>query len=82
MNQQMQASPPSLGKTAPRASVMIRPCTTPEEFRACTEVEKEVWNFDAGEAAGMFLPINSGGENPYEVDTGVLLICPLVSSHA
>ena len=37
---------------------------------------------DAGEAAGMFLPINSGGANPYEVDTGVLLICPLVSSHA
>lgn len=37
---------------------------------------------DAGEAAGEFLPINSGGGNPYEVDTGVLLICPLVSPHA
>jgi hypothetical protein len=28
------------------------------------------------------LPINSGGSNPYEVDTGNLLICPTVSSHA
>jgi len=38
---------------------------------------------DAAEAAGnVFLPINSGGGNPYEVDTGNLLICPTVSSHA
>ena len=38
---------------------------------------------DAAEAAGnVFLPINSGGSNPYEVDTGNLLICPTVSSHA
>jgi hypothetical protein len=36
---------------------------------------------DAAEAAGEFLPI-SGGANPYEVETGVVLICPLVSSHA
>ncbi len=38
---------------------------------------------DAAEAAGnVFLPINSGGANVYEVDTGNLLICPTVSSHA
>jgi hypothetical protein len=36
---------------------------------------------DTAEAAGAFLPI-SGGANPYEVETGVVLICPLVSSHA
>ncbi len=40
-------------------------------------------DLDAAEAAGnVFLPINSGGSNPYEVDTGNLLICPTVSSHA
>ncbi len=40
-------------------------------------------DIDAAEAAGnVFLPINSGGSNPYEVDTGNLLICPTVSSHA
>src|SRR5215469_9459270 len=37
---------------------------------------------DAGEAAGHFLPINSGGENPFEVDTGVIFLCVLVSQHA
>jgi hypothetical protein len=40
-------------------------------------------DLDAAEAAGnVFQPINSGGSNPYEVDTGNLLICPIVSSHA
>jgi len=40
-------------------------------------------DLDAAEAAGnVFLPINRGGSNPYEVDTGNLLICPIVSSHA
>lgn len=40
-------------------------------------------DLDAAEAAGnVFLPINQGGENPYEIDTGNVLICPLVSSHA
>jgi hypothetical protein len=38
---------------------------------------------DAAEAAGnVFLRINDGGANPYEVDTGNLLICPTVSIHA
>lgn len=38
---------------------------------------------DAAEEAGnVFLPINQGGSNPYEIETGNLLICPIVSSHA
>ena len=40
-------------------------------------------DLDAAEVAGnAFLPINTGGANVYEVDTGNLLICPTVSSHA
>jgi hypothetical protein len=40
-------------------------------------------DLDAAEAAGnVFAPINSGGANPYEIDTGNLLICPTVSRHA
>lgn len=39
---------------------------------------------DAAEAAGDFLPIAKGinPANPYEIPTGHVLICPLVSSHA
>lgn len=40
---------------------------------------------DAAEAAGEFLPINhdlTKGPNPYEIQTGKILICPLVSPHA
>ncbi len=38
---------------------------------------------DAAEQAGnVFVPINQGGANPYEIDTGNLLTCPTVSSHA
>jgi hypothetical protein len=40
-------------------------------------------DLDAAEEAGnVFLPINQGGENPYEIDTGNVLICPIVSNHA
>ncbi len=40
-------------------------------------------DLDAAEVAGnVFLQINPGGANPYEVDTGNLLICPTVSLHA
>jgi hypothetical protein len=40
-------------------------------------------DLDAAEAAGnVFLPINQGGANPYEIETGNVLICPIVSSHA
>jgi hypothetical protein len=37
---------------------------------------------DAGEAAGHFLPINHGGGNPFEVDTGIVFLCVLVSKSA
>ena len=37
---------------------------------------------DAGEAAGHFLPINQGGANPFEFDTGIIFLCVIVSSHA
>ena len=38
---------------------------------------------DAADAAGgVFLKINVGGDNEYEIDTGNVLICPLVSPHA
>ena len=40
-------------------------------------------DLDAAEVAGnVFLPINTGGSNLYEIDTGNLLICPTVSNHA
>ena len=41
-------------------------------------------DIDAAEAAGTFLPINPDphAENPFEIDTGTVLICPLVSPHA
>jgi len=37
---------------------------------------------DAAEAAGAFLPINPGPGNPYEIETGTVLICPFVSPNA
>ncbi|GAB4012699.1 hypothetical protein [Nocardioides ultimimeridianus] len=37
---------------------------------------------DAGEAAGHFLPINQGGDNEFEVDTGIQFLCVLVSRNA
>ncbi|HEX9274915.1 MAG TPA: hypothetical protein VGA51_00755 [Casimicrobiaceae bacterium] len=39
-------------------------------------------DIDAAEAAGTFLPINPGAENPYEIETGNVLICPFVSPEA
>jgi hypothetical protein len=36
---------------------------------------------DAGEATGHFLPL-AGGQNPFELDTGVIFLCVIVSSHA
>ncbi len=43
---------------------------------------KSVSAVQAGELAGDFLPINPGASNPYEVNTGVVLICPLVMSNS
>lgn len=38
---------------------------------------------DAAEEAGnVFLPLAPGAPNPYEIDTGNVLICPTVSFHA
>lgn len=39
---------------------------------------KSAAGIDSGEQAGAFLPINQGPGNPYEINTGVVLICPLV----
>jgi hypothetical protein len=43
---------------------------------------KSVSAVQAGEAAGDFLPINLGAANPYEINTGVVLICPLVQQNS
>jgi hypothetical protein len=44
---------------------------------------KSAADVDAAEQAGnVFLPINQGGPNPYEIETGNVLICPMVSSKA
>lgn len=49
---------------------------------AFTPVTSEA-DLDAAEEQGnVFLPLNQGGANPYEIDTGNLLICPTVSNHA
>ena len=39
-------------------------------------------DIDAAETAGEFQPINQGGSNPYEIETGQVLICPIVSPSA
>ena len=44
---------------------------------------KSADDVDAAEAAGgVFLPINPQGSNQFEIETGNVLICPTVSSHA
>jgi hypothetical protein len=43
---------------------------------------RSVAELDAGEAAGHFLPINQGGDNPFELDTGITFLCVLVSSNS
>ncbi len=37
---------------------------------------------DAGEASGMFSVINPGAANTYEINSGVVLICPVVQQHS
>jgi len=39
-------------------------------------------DIDAAEGAGVFLPINDGSGNPFEIEAGTVLICPFVSPHA
>ena len=44
---------------------------------------KSAADIDAAEAAGnVFLPLVPHSSNPYEIDTGNVLICPTVSFHA
>jgi hypothetical protein len=46
---------------------------------------KSADDIDAAEAAGVFVAVNAdhaAGPNPYEIDTGNVLICPIVSTHA
>jgi hypothetical protein len=53
--------------------------------RRLTRADHQPDDIEAAEAAGLFLPINAdltAGPNPYDVDTGNLLIFPIVSSHA
>ncbi len=42
---------------------------------------KSVSAVQAGEVAGDFQVINPTAGNPYEINTGVVLICPLIQSH-
>ncbi|HTL15907.1 MAG TPA: hypothetical protein VL793_01650 [Patescibacteria group bacterium] len=39
-------------------------------------------DIDSAEAAGVFVPLNPTGPNQFEIETGNVLICPLVSPHA
>ncbi len=60
--------------------VMYNPAYISSPFFTPIKSEQDL---DAAEQAGnVFLPINQGGENPYEIETGNVLICPIVSSHA
>ena len=43
---------------------------------------KSASDIDAAEANGVFEKINPQGANQYEMETGNVLICPLVSPHA
>lgn len=43
---------------------------------------KSVPDVQSGEQAGDFVAINPGASNPYEINTGVVLICPLVMSNS
>jgi hypothetical protein len=58
--------------------LMYDPAVLTTAFKPITSVE----DLDAAEAAHMFLPIGNDPSNPYEIDTGNVLICPLVSPDA
>jgi len=62
--------------------LMYNPLVTASPFfRPITSADA----IDPAEAAGVFLPLNANhaaGSNTYEIDTGNVLICPTVSSHA
>jgi hypothetical protein len=56
---------------------MYNPAVLTSTFKPITSAN----DIDAAEKAGMFLPISSG-TNIYEIETGTVLICPLVSPDA
>jgi hypothetical protein len=58
--------------------LMYNPAVLTTAFKPVTSVEE----LDAAEAAGMFLPIGNDPTNQYEIDTGNVLICPLVAPDA
>ena len=59
--------------------LMYSPAILDSNFKPVTSAS----DIAAAEAAGEFLPINnSGAGNPFELDTGNVLICPLVSPSA
>lgn len=59
--------------------LMYNPALLDSNFKPITSAS----DISAAEAAGEFLPINNSGTgNPFELDTGNVLICPLVSPSA
>lgn len=52
--------------------------TTSPDFHPLTSQAQVEW----GEQNGWFLPINPTAPNPYEIDTGWVLICPITSWQA
>lgn len=59
--------------------MMYNPAVLTKDFKPITSAS----DIDPAEAAGkMFVPLVPGAPNPYEIDTGNVLICPLVSPHA
>jgi hypothetical protein len=59
--------------------MMYNPAVLTKDFKPITSAS----DIDPAEAAGkMFVQLAPGAPNPYEIDTGNVLICPLVSPHA
>jgi hypothetical protein len=60
--------------------VMYNPAYIASPFFTPIKSQKDL--DDAEKAGKAFLPFNQGADNPYEAETGNVLICPIVSSHA
>ena len=79
---------PGMGKNgtagqykAPWKIILVK-YTVAEVSRADFVPVKSVSELDAGEAAGKFQVLDPNAANPYEIDTGNLLICPFVAPEA
>jgi hypothetical protein len=66
---------------APWKIILVK-YTVEEVSRADFVPVKSVAELDAGEAAGKFQVLDPNAANPYEIDTGNLLICPFVAPEA